>query len=165
MNIPLVRLNFALQSFEDLLSAAMSHTTEYDTLHLLANDRHEISLLCVLPEDAHEGDIISLSATHLVARDARYYVEHTLTLADIEKGEVLLTLVEIGFRDDSNEYVLQLMLHGLHATLKDSAEFDVLITPFESGFVTPVVAAKNSAKNHRFRQHLASFSSSFLSLF
>ena len=165
MSNPLVRLNFALQSFEDLLSAAMSHTTEYDTLHLLANDRHEISLLCVLPEDAHEGDIISLSVTHLVARDARYYVERPLTLADIEKGEVPLVLVEIGFHDDSNEYVLQLMLHGLHATLKDSAEFDVLITPYESGFVIPVIAAKKTTKSHDFRQYLASFSSSFLSLF
>ncbi len=165
MSAPLVRLNFALQSIEDPLSAAMAHTMEYDTLYLFANKKHEINLICILPEDAHEGDIISLNATHLLARDARYSVEHTLTLTEIETGYVQLVLTQIGFCDDSNEYVLQLMLHGRHATLKDSAEFDVLITPHENGYITPNITAATSSKSHSLRQYLTSFSSSFLSLF
>lgn len=165
MSDPQVRLNFALQSIEDPLSAAMAHTMEYDTLYLFANDQHEIRFVCVLPEDANEGDIISLNATHLLARDARYCVEHILSLEDIEIGHVSLVLSHIGFRDDTNEYVLQLMLHGLHATLKDSAEFDVIITPHENGYLAPVLTTVTSTKSHSLRQYFTSFSSSILSLF
>lgn len=165
MSAPLVRLNFALQSIEDPLSAAMAHTMQYDTLQLFANKQHEIHLVCVLPDDAHEGDIISLNATHLEARDARYFVEHTVTINDIEIGKVNLVLAQIDFSDDSNEYVLQLMLHGRHATLKDSAEFDVLIIPNEYGYIAPVITTTTSAKNQSLRQVFTSFSSSFLSLF
>ncbi|MGB2105486.1 MAG: hypothetical protein ACPHXV_05740 [Glaciecola sp.] len=165
MSYPLVRLNFALQSIEDPLSAAMAHTMEYDTLHLFANAQHEVRLVCVLPEDAHEGDIISLNATHLLARDARYCVEHILSLEDIEIGHVSLVLSHIGFRDDSNEYVLQLMLHGLHATLKDSAEFDVIITPHESGYLAPIITNATGTKSHSLRHYFTHFSSSILSFF
>jgi hypothetical protein len=152
MTTPLVRLNFALQSFEDPLSAAMAHTMEYDTLHLNANAQHEITLLCVLPEDAHEGDTISLSATHIAARDARYFMQYTLRLSDIEAGT------------ESDEYVLQLRLHGLHATLKDSAEFDVAIKEYGAGYIPQYEPALVS-KSHSLRQYMTSFSSSFLSLF
>lgn len=165
MSDPLVRLNFALQSLEDPLSAAMAHTMQYDTLQLFANDQHEIQLVCVLPDDAHEGDMISLNATHLQARDARYFVDHTLTLVDIDAGKVNLTLSQIGFRDGSNEYVLQLMLHGLHATLKDSAEFDVLLTPYENGYLPPIIKPNNNDNSQSLRQVFTSFSHSFLSLF
>lgn len=164
MTTPLVRLNFALQSFEDPLSAAMTHTMEYDTLHLNANAEHEITLLCVLPEDAHEGDTISLSATHIAARDARYFMQYTLRLSDIEAGTVTLTLEKITLSDESDEYVLQLMLHGLHATLKDSAEFDVAIKEYGAGYIPQYEPALVS-KSHSLRQYMTSFSSSFLSLF
>ncbi|CAM3842905.1 MULTISPECIES: hypothetical protein [Pseudoalteromonas] len=164
MTTPLVRLSFALQSFEDPLSAAMAHTMEYDTLQLNANAQHEITLLCVLPDDAHEGDVVSLSASHIEERDARYFMQYKLSQTDIEIGTVHLTLSHISQCDEGDEYVLQMMLHGLHATLKDSAEFDVIIQAFGAGYIEqykPHLAAKSQS----LRQLITSFSSSFLSLF
>ncbi|MEH6394428.1 hypothetical protein [Pseudoalteromonas sp.] len=164
MTTPLVRLSFALQSFEDPLSAAMAHTMEYDTLQLSANAQHEITLICVLPDDAHEGDVVSLSASHIEERDARYFMQYKLTQTDIETGTVQLTLTHIGQSDESDEYVLKIMLHGLHATLKDSAEFDVIINAFGPGYIEQY-NPKLAAKSQPLRQLMTSFSSSFLSLF
>ena len=96
MNTAHVQLNFALQPLEDPLSAAMAHTSECDTLHLVANDQHEVNLACALPDDAHEDDVISVNVTHLLARNARYSVEHTVTLHDLEAGRVNLVLSKIG---------------------------------------------------------------------
>ncbi|KPH95682.1 hypothetical protein AMS58_05690 [Pseudoalteromonas porphyrae] len=162
MTAPMVQLAFALQSYEDPLSAAMAHTTEYDPLILHANSDHKISFLCVLPDDAHEGDIISLSATHLAARNARYFVTYTLKQADLEQSTIILAFDKVTCSDD---YVLQMMLHGLHATLKDSAQFDVSVNAFKCGYVSDDPTPLALTKSLSFRQYLSSFSSSFLSFF
>ena len=60
MSTPLVQLTFALQSFDDSMSAAMSHAMEYEKLSLKANAAHNITLQCVLPDGANESDVISL---------------------------------------------------------------------------------------------------------
>ncbi|MGB1292615.1 MAG: hypothetical protein ACPG5Z_10780 [Pseudoalteromonas sp.] len=165
MNTAHVRLNFALQSLEDPLSAAMAHTSEFDSLHLVANDQHEINLVCALPDDAHENDIISVNVTHLLARNARYTAAHTVTQQDLEAGEVNLVLSKIDVLEGSNEFVMQLMLHGLHATLKDSAQFDVVITPHEKGYIEQIPTAAYAPKNHSIRHFFASCSSALLSIF
>ena len=165
MNTAHVQLNFALQPLEDPLSAAMAHTSECDTLHLVANDQHEVNLACALPDDAHEDDVISVNVTHLLARNARYSVEHTVTLHDLEAGRVNLVLSKIDVPGGSNEFVMQLMLHGLHATLKDSAQFDVVIIPHEKGYVEPASTATSAPKTLSIRQFFASCSSAFLSIF
>ena len=93
MSTPLVQLTFALQSFEDPLSAAMRHTMEYEQLSLQANSLHCVTLQCLLPDDAHEGDIISLSATHPNARDAQSIrrinaIYYPLVTADFQTSSV-----------------------------------------------------------------------------
>ncbi len=86
MSTPLVQLTFALQSFDDSMSAAMSHAMEYEKLSLKANAAHNITLQCVLPDGANESDVISLSATQPSARGAQYFTEKTLSNADLESG-------------------------------------------------------------------------------
>jgi hypothetical protein len=161
MSTPLVQLTFALQSFEDPLSAAMRHTMEYEQLSLQANSLHCVTLQCLLPDDAHEGDIISLSATHPNARDAQYFNEKTLSQTDLDSGYVNLDLKQIS---KSHCFVMQMMLHGKHATLKDSIQFDMHINAYEQGFVereTPT-----AIKKHRsFRQYFSNMGSSLLSFF
>ncbi|BBW93348.1 hypothetical protein PS1M3_34350 [Pseudoalteromonas sp. PS1M3] len=157
----MTQLTFALQSFEDPLSAAMGHTMEYELLTLQASAMHEITLQCVLPDDAHENDIISLSATYPSARDAQYFTEKVLTNADLERGYVYLTLSKI---TQSHCLVMQLMLHGLNATLKNSLQFDMNINAFDGGYNAPVVNMEQS-KPQGFRRYFAGVSSTFLSLF
>lgn len=162
MNTPLVQLAFALQSFEDPLSAAMAHNMEYDPLVLNADNEHTIAFSCVLPSDAHEDDVISLSATHLTQRHACYLVTYTLKQADLERGKVVLSLDKITTND---EYILQILLHGLHGTLKDSAQFDVSINAFKLGYVPDSYNQITPQKGQSMRYSLASVGSSLLSLF
>ncbi|MDQ2042836.1 hypothetical protein NRL14_03690 [Pseudoalteromonas sp. 20-92] len=161
MSTPLVQLTFALQSFEDPMSAAMSHTMEYEKLSLTANAAHNITLQCVLPDAVNEGDIISLSATHPSARGAQYFSEHTLTNADLERDYVNLTLSQI---TQSQCFVMQMMLHGKHATLKNSLQFDMHINAFEQGYCAPFVNVERT-KPQGIRSYFASMGSTFLSLF
>jgi hypothetical protein len=161
MSTPLVQLTFALQSFEDPMSAAMSHTMEYEKLSLQANETHNIALQCVLPDAAHEDDTISLSATHPSARGAQYFTEHTLTNADLERGVVNLTLSKI---TQSQCFVMQLMLHGKHATLKNSLQFDMHIKAFKQGYCAPFINVERT-KPQGIRRYFTSMGSTFLSLF
>lgn len=161
MTTPLVQLTFALQSFEDPMSAAMSHTMEYEKLSLQADAAHTITLQCVLPDAAHEGDIISLSATHPNARGAQYFTEEALTNADLESGLVNLTLNHI---TQSQCFVMQMMLHGKHATLKNSLQFDMHIKAFEQGYNAPHINVER-AKPQGVRKYFASMGAVFLSLF
>ncbi|MBH0056623.1 hypothetical protein I6F65_06590 [Pseudoalteromonas sp. SWXJZ94C] len=161
MTTPLVQLTFALQSFEDPMSAAMSHTMEYEKLSLHADAAHNITLQCVLPDAAHEGDIISLSATHPSARGAQYFTEKVLTNADLESGLVNLTLNHI---TQSQCFVMQMMLHGKHATLKNSLQFDMHIKAFEQGYCAPLINIERS-KPQGIRRYFASMGAMFLSLF
>ena len=161
MTTPLVQLTFALQSLDDPMSAAMSHTMEYENLSVQANALHAITLQCDLPDAVHEGDVISLSATHPSARGAQYFTENVITQADLERGYVNLTLNKI---THSQCFVMQLMLHGKYATLKNSLQFDMNINAFEGGYNTPLVNIEQS-KPHGFRRYFAGVSSTFLSLF
>ncbi len=128
MSTPLVQLTFAQQSFDDSMSAAMSHAMEYEKLSLKASAAHNITLQCVLPDGVNESDVISLSATQPSARGAQYFTEKALTNADLERGYVYLTLSKI---TQSHCLVMQLMLHGLNATLKNSLQFDMQVNAFE----------------------------------
>jgi hypothetical protein len=161
MNTSLVQLTFALQSFEDPMSAAMSHTMEYEKLSQQANAQHKITLQCVLPDAAHKSDIISLSATYPSARGAQYFTEHALSHADLECGYINLTLSNIS---QSHCFVMQMMLHGKHATLKNSLQFDMIIHAFEGGYCAPF-SNNIKTKPHGLRQYFASMSTTFLSLF
>ncbi|ETJ48071.1 MULTISPECIES: hypothetical protein [Pseudoalteromonas] len=161
MSTPMTQLTFALQSFEDPLSAAMGHTMEYEQLTLQASAMHEITLQCVLPDDAHENDIISLSATYPSARDAQYFTEKVLTNADLERGYVYLTLSKI---TQSHCLVMQLMLHGLNATLKNSLQFDMQVNAFEAGYKNQQ-ALKSQTKPHGVKKYFRNMSSSLFSFF
>ena len=113
MSTPLVQLTFAQQSFDDSMSAAMSHAMEYEKLSLKASAAHNITLQCVLPDGVNESDVISLSATQPSARGAQYFTEKTLSNADLESGTVNLTLSNI---TQSQCFVVQMMLHGKIST-------------------------------------------------
>lgn len=154
MNNYLVHLSFALPSFEDPLSAAMAHNTLYDELYIAADLNHCAHFICELPNDAHEGDVISLSATNITARDAQYFIQYRLTQKDIEAGVTKLSFNHI---TNTNEYVLQLMLHGLHATLKDCMEFDAYIKAFACGY-------QSNQPEQPVANHSPSFKSTFMSL-
>lgn len=162
MNTPLVQLAFALQSFEDPLSAAMARTMAYDPLVLNADEEHKIVFSCVLPSDAHEGDVISLSATQLTQRHACYLVTYSLKQVDLDCGKVILSLDKITTNDD---YILQILLHGLHGTLKDSAQFDVSINAFKLGYIPVSYNQVTPEKGQSLRHSLTSVGSSLLSLF
>lgn len=156
-----VQLTFALPSFEDPMSAALSHSMEFETLSLHANSQHQIALQCVLPEAAHEGDIISLSATLPNARAAQYYTEKKLNQFDLEQGRVTLRLNQIAH---SRGFVMQMILHGKHGTLKNSLQFDMHINQFGSGYTMPVTSI-TPPKTHRVRQYFASMGTALISLF
>ena len=155
MSESIVQLTFALPSFEDPMSAAMSHSMEFETLSQDANSQHQITLQCVLPEAAHESDIISLSATELNARAAQYYTEKTLNLSDLEQGRVNLTLSQISH---SHDFVMQMILHG------NSLQFDMHINQFGSGYTAPATYIA-PPKPHRVRQYFANMGTALLSLF
>jgi len=157
----MVQLTFALPSFEDPMSAALSHSMEFETLSLHANSQHQIALQCVLPEAAHEGDIISLSATLPNARAAQYYTEKKLNQFDLEQGRVTLRLNQIAH---SRGFVMQMILHGKHGTLKNSLQFDMHINQFGSGYTMPVTSI-TPPKTHRVRQYFASMGTALISLF
>ncbi|MEH6553266.1 MULTISPECIES: hypothetical protein [Pseudoalteromonas] len=161
MSESIVQLTFALPSFEDPMSAAMSHSMEFETLSQDANSQHQITLQCVLPEAAHESDIISLSATEPNARAAQYYTEKTLNLSDLEQGRVNLTLSQIAH---SHDFVMQMILHGKHGTLKNSLQFDMHINQFGSGYTAPATYIA-PPKPHRVRQYFANMGTALLSLF
>ena len=161
MSESMVQLTFALPSFEDPMSAALSHSMEFETLSLHANSQHQIALQCVLPEAAHEGDIISLSATLPNARVAQYYTEKKLNQFDLEQGRITLRLNQITHR---RGFVMQMILHGKHGTLKNSLQFDMHINQFGSGYTIPVTSI-TPPKSHRVRQYLASMGTALISLF
>ncbi|HCP97157.1 MAG TPA: hypothetical protein DIT74_05520 [Pseudoalteromonas sp.] len=161
MSESMVQLTFALPAFEDPMSAALSHSMEFETLSLHANSQHQIALQCVLPEAAHEGDIISLSATLPNARAAQYYTEKKLNQFDLEQGRVTLRLNQIAH---SRGFVMQMILHGKHGTLKNSLQFDMHINQFGSGYTIPVTSI-TPPKPHRVRQYLASMGTALISLF
>jgi hypothetical protein len=161
MSESMVQLTFALPSFEDPISAALSHSMEFETLSQQANSQHQIALQCVLPEAAHEGDIISLSATLPNAREAQYYTEKKLSQFDLEQGRVTLRLNQIAH---SRGFVMQMILHGKHGTLKNSLQFDMHINQFGSGYTIPVTSI-TPPKPHRVRQYLASMGTALISLF
>ena len=158
MNSALVQLSFALPSSDDPLCAALEHTMEYEQLHFVANEQKQVLFYCVLPEDAHEGDVISISATYPNARESAYFTARTLTQHDLDQQLIMLTLENV---TQSGEFVLQLMLHGKHATLKDSAQFDVGIAASAS----PQLASTNHAKNQGFRHYISNLGASFLAFF
>lgn len=162
MKPSLVQLSFALQSFEDPLSAAMAHNMEYDPLVLNADEQHQIVFSCVLPTDAHEDDVISLSATHLTQRHACYLVTYSLTQLDLERGKIELSFDKITTNDD---YVLQILLHGRHGTLKDSAQFDVSINAYKLGYIPAAYKQIPPKKKHSLRHSIACIGSSLLSFF
>ena len=161
MNTPIVQLTFALQSFDDPISAAMSHTMEYENLCAEANASHAVTFKCVLPDGAHQGDIISLSATQPSARNAQYFTENTLTQADLERGNITLTVSNI---THSQCFVMQLMLHGKNATLKNSLQFDMKLNAYKQGYNANAVNT-GQAKPQGVRQYFASMGTTFLSLF
>lgn len=156
----MVQLTFALPSFEDPMSAALSHSMEFETLLQHADNQHQIMLQCVLPEAAHEGDIISLSATQPHARTAQYFTEKKLNQYDLEHGRVNLTLSKIAH---SQRFVMQMILHGKHGTLKNSLNFDMVINQFAQGYTTPPVDI--APPPQRIRQYFASMGTALLSLF
>ncbi|MEC8226733.1 MAG: hypothetical protein VX010_11360 [Pseudomonadota bacterium] len=158
MDSALVQLSFALPSSEDPLCAALAHTMEYEQLHFAANEQKRVVFCCVLPDDAHEGDVISISATRPDARESAYFTAHTLTQHDLEQHVIMLTLENV---THSGEFVLQLMLHGLHATLKDSAQFDVSIAASTS----PELLTAEQAKNQGLRHYISNLGASFLAFF
>lgn len=157
-----VRLSFALPSFEDTFCAAMAHNTIYDGLHIMADEKHSICFACELPDDAHKGDTILLNATKITARRSQYFVEYTLEQKDIESR-----MVELNFKyiTGSDHCVLQLMLYGLNATLKDNIEFDAYIKAFGLGYQQPKQQPLVTNEPHSFKQFATSFSSFFISLF
>jgi hypothetical protein len=53
------------------------------------------------------------------------------------------------------------MLHGMHATLKDSAQFDVSIAASTS----PELLTSEQAKNHGLRHYISNIGASFLAFF
>ena len=161
MSTPLVQLTFAQQSFDDSMSAAMSHAMEYEKLSLKANAAHNITLQCVLPDGANESDVISLSATQPSARGAQYFTEKTLSNADLESGTVKLTLSNI---TQSQCFVVQMMLHGKNTTLKESQQLDVYIKAFEQGYIPEQITTEHT-KSQGVRSYFASMGSTFLSLF
>ncbi len=158
MDSVLAQLSFALPSNEDPLCAALNHTMEYEHLHLSANEQKRVVFYCVLPDDAHKGDVISISATRPDARESAYFSTYTLTQSDLEQQVIMLTLENV---THSGEFVLQLMLHGKHATLKDSAQFDVSITASTS----PQLVTGEQAKNQGFRHYISNLGTSFLAFF
>ncbi|WP_404343555.1 hypothetical protein [Pseudoalteromonas mariniglutinosa] len=162
MNNALVQLSFALPTSEDPLSAAMAHTMEYEQLHLAADQQQCIHVQCVLPEDAHVGDVISISATKLNARKSQYFTAHTLRQVDLDNHVVTLSLTHI---TDSDDFVIQIMLHGKYATLKDSAQFDVSISASEQPTDLITVISNNETKSQRFRHYLNHIGATFLALF
>lgn len=162
MNTSIVHLSFALPSFEDPLSAAMAHNTLYDELHIATDPHHCAYFICELPNDAHEGDIISLSATNITARNAQHFAQYRLTQKDIEAGMATLSFNHI---TKTNEYVLQLMLHGLHATLKDIIEFDAFIKASGDGYQSNHLEQHATNHSSSFKHIFASWSISLLSLF
>ncbi|MGP9672761.1 hypothetical protein ACT3S9_16520 [Pseudoalteromonas sp. AOP31-A2-14] len=164
MTVSQVHLNFALPSFEGPFSTAMAHNTIYDGLPIAADENHNIQFICELPDDVNEGDVISLSATNITARNARYFVQHTVTQGDLEAGIAPLAFQHISHSD---KYILQLMLHGLHDTLKDSIEFDAFIEAYGSGYQQHDTSQQGAmlSKEQSFKQFIVSCSSSFLSFF
>ncbi|TMP14262.1 hypothetical protein CWC02_18930 [Pseudoalteromonas sp. S2721] len=158
MDTALVQLSFALPSSEDPLCAALAHTIEYEHLHFAADDDEYVTFRCVLPADAHVGDVISISATRPNARESAYFVAHTLTQQNLDQHVITLTLENV---THSGEFVLQLMLHGMHATLKDSAQFDVSIAAQKS----PELLTNEHAKNQGLRHYISNMGASLLAFF
>jgi hypothetical protein len=70
----------------------------------------------------------------------------------------MLTLEDV---THSGEFVLQLMLHGMHATLKDSAQFDVSIAASTS----PELLTGDQSKNNGLRHYISNIGASFLAFF
>ncbi|MBQ4833575.1 hypothetical protein J8L70_10020 [Pseudoalteromonas sp. MMG010] len=161
MSTPLAQLAFTLQSPVDHLSAAMQHTLEYEKLTINANSLHSVTLQCLLPDDAHEGDAISLSATQVNVRGSHYFSEKKLTQAHLDTGYVNLQLNKIS---TSQCFVMQMMLHGKHATLKNSIQFDIHINAYQQGYKQTQVKPSNT-KKQSVKHYFSSMSSTFLSLF
>ncbi len=159
MDSALVQLSFALPSSDDPMCAALAHTVEYEQLHFIADEQKRVVFCCVLPDDAHQGDVISISATHPDARESAYFTAHTLTQSDLEQHVIMLTLNDV---THSGEYVLQLMLHGKHATLKDSAQFDVSLA---TSSCTAENLTKQQDKTQSLRHYISSIGASFLAFF
>ena len=64
----------------------------------------------------------------------------------------------------SRGFVMQMILHGKHGTLKNSLQFDMHINQFGSGYTIPVTSI-TPPKPHRVRQYLASMGTALISLF
>ena len=123
MNHSPLLLGFTPRTMNDLDNNNVQHTCQYDTLKLnYAQDG--ITFNCVLPYDAQIGDVISLSATKTDARSESFSAETTLTKADLESKNAILKLLGEG---DTDDYLMQLNLLGLHGSIKNSAEFNAHI--------------------------------------
>lgn len=123
MNHSPLLLGFTPRTMNDLDNYSVQHTCQYDTLKL-DYAKEGITFNCVLPYDAQIGDVISLSATKPDARAESFSAETTLTKADLENKNATLKLIGDGETDD---YLMQLNLLGLHGSIKNSAEFNAHI--------------------------------------
>ncbi len=160
MSKPLVQLSFALTSLEHTMFESTGHNMACGTLIQEANSQHQITLQCVLPEAAHEGDIVSLSATQPYARKAQYYTQTTLDLHDLARGQVNLTLDKIAH---NHNFVMQITLHGKHRVLKNNLQFDMYIRQFAQGYTAPTT--EPPAPRQRVWQYFANMGAALLSLF
>ncbi|MCG7545685.1 hypothetical protein MHM93_16000 [Pseudoalteromonas sp. MM17-2] len=91
-----------------------------------------VQLLCRLPSSAQQGDALQASITFAQQRDAQLLAHQPLHYKDIDSGMVALTLCAHSTMQDECEYEhaqLQLTLHGLHNTVKESAQYTVHIHP------------------------------------